>query len=42
MKEIDEQAAKEFKKNHPWFGKDIFAETIKHVFKNDEKINQPK
>ena len=24
-----------FKENHPWFGKDIFAETVRHVFNND-------
>jgi len=24
--------------NHPWFGKDIFTETVKHVFPTQREI----
>lgn len=33
-KEIDSKTSDKFLKNHPWFGKNIFSETIKHVFNN--------
>lgn len=42
IKELDSKKADEFNKKHPWFGKNVFVETTKHVFpkKNENKIEK--
>jgi hypothetical protein len=37
-KELDRKAAEEFNKDHPWLGKNVFEETVKHVFPKEGEI----